>query len=232
MLDVVWQDEDTQLWHRRTFYGVTIQEQGLRDRDIESGFIDDQTWTAQYMVPTPAPSPTPPPPISNVIPYLIYYRDANGITTLLYSYDNTAKAYTAVADTTGKATVGYVNSQFQIQFAGAAEPIVVCVSSNDLDYQNGDNYQDTVPYRAGLNGLVIQGGDMFDRTPLSSEVPRLDFYYAQTRICSVTASGFFAPSYDEGTPESGTGNFEASVASNLVATFGPGLTNAEEFVVD
>ncbi|MDE2107413.1 MAG: hypothetical protein KGL39_60010, partial [Patescibacteria group bacterium] len=124
VLDVTWVNEDTQQWHRKTFYGVTIAGQEWNARDIESGLLEDQSFEAEYFVPDSGVLSSPSvPPISGNLPYYVQYTDASG-SLLLYSYDPATNLFTAQADTNGRAVVGYTGGVFGIQFAADSQPVV------------------------------------------------------------------------------------------------------------
>ena len=95
VLAVVWLDEDELRWHRRIYYGASISERSLQSRDIESGHVDNQEFTAEYFVVDSGVAGTLPPPVLAVPSYVVY-RGTDGLATQLYTY--TAGVYTNLGD--------------------------------------------------------------------------------------------------------------------------------------
>jgi len=190
VLDVAWVEEETQEWHRKTFYGVTISEHGWEARDVENGLMENQMFEAQYMVATSGGAPLPD-VIPAPLPYRVVYQDVNG-SVLLYTYDATTGLFTAQAATTGRATIA--NSPFAIQFAGDTLPVVLA-AGNSLVYPYVAAYRSTNTYRQ--NALQVSNG-IYAGSPAAGDLPRLDFYYGEQRVFAVTHSGVFEVDYIEG----------------------------------
>ncbi len=227
VLDIVWTEEETGDWHRRTFYGVTIQQQDLDAHDIESGFLDGQVFNAEYFV--PASGVGTPPAINPSLPYYVIWRGTAG-GVLLYSYDADTQQFTAQETTAGRATIGYDDELFEAQFAGDDEPAMRTVNSDSLDYQNPTEYTNPAPYRPGLKALIVKGG-LFERTPLPGDLPRLEFYYGPLRICTLTRTGLFDVRFADASPVDGAGKFALNGGDDLIATLAASAVEAEDFIV-
>jgi hypothetical protein len=122
ILQVVWTDEDTQNWHRRIYYGVTISAQSLASRDIDSGHTDNQEFLARYFVPDSGPAGTAPgAPAAN--PAYVLYWGVDGTSQLLYTY--AGGVYTNCSDGS-LATIAEDGSS--IAFAGGS-PVLATTAS-------------------------------------------------------------------------------------------------------
>jgi hypothetical protein len=192
VLDVVWVNEDTQQWLRKTFYGVTIAGQEWNARDVESGLLEDQTFEARYYTADSGTLQAPIPPISNTLPYYVNYTDASG-TLLLYAYDPGTRLFTAQADTNGRAVISCAGG-FSIQFAADSQPVVATTGVASLAYRSPAVYRNANTYRQ--LGLAVNGG-VFAGAPSPGVFPRLDFYYGPQRIATVTRAGIYEVDFDE-----------------------------------
>lgn len=201
VLDVVWVEEETLQWHRKTFYGVTINEHELDAREIDGGFTDGQTFDAQYVAISSGEWPVP--ALGASLPYQVIYSGADGVVPL-YSYDTGTAAFTALTDTTGRATIGYSGSLFQIRFNGG-DPVV----------------------ESNASGLGLSAA--LEAVPFPDELPRLDFYYGTTRLATVSENGLWARSFVESVPAAGPGKFAVKFASSVVATIAAAGVEAAAF---
>ena len=236
VLDVAWVEEETQEWHRKTFYGVTISEHGWEARDVENGLMENQVFEAQYMVASSGGTPLPE-VIPATLPYRVIYQSLRTATVsdsvLLYTYDATTGLFTAQASTAGRATIA--NSPFSIQFAGGpcGRPPVVMASGNSLVYPYVAGYRSTNTYRQ--NALQVSNG-IYAGSPAAGDLPRLDFYYGDQRVFAVTQAGVFEADYIEGPcgrqPWGSTPGYAALGAGDaLVAVFTRGKVTATQIQV-
>jgi hypothetical protein len=226
VLDIVWVEEETQEWHRKTFYGVTINERGWDAKDVENGLMENQSFAAQYYVPDGGAAWTTPPIISPALPYQVIYTDATG-SVLLYTYDQPSNVFTAVAALTGRANIGYSGGAFAVQFAGDATA-VVRTTVNSLLYRNHTAYRNSQPYNQAQ--FQVRGG-IFSGVPAAADLPRLDFYYGSVRVCAITTNGLFDVNFDAVEPSAATGKFGILAGSNLIATLAAGEVDAKNFVI-
>ena len=233
VLDVTWVNEDTQQWHRKTFYGVTIADQEWSARDIESGLLEEQRFEAQYftMASGTLAGGATIPPVSATLPYTVQYTDATG-TLLLYTYDPATKLFTAQADTNGRATIGYTSGAFAIQFSGDSLPVVATSGAPSLAYRSPAVYRNANTYRQQM--LVVNGSVVSGVAPGgAANYPRLDFFYGAQRIATVTRAGVFEVDYDEASMPSvvPAGAFAILCSGSLVALIAPGSLSATQFQV-
>jgi hypothetical protein len=190
VLDITWQEEDENEWHRKTFYGVTISDRTWDAKDCENGILENQVFDAQYFVPGGgtgiAPALT-----TATLPLIVNYTDATG-TVMLYTY--AAGVFTAVTTTTGRATI--VSDPFTVQFAAdpPSTPVVQAAVTASLLYRNSQQYRNSDCYRNN-NALKVRA--IFAEPAMPSDVPRLDFYYGLTRILTITQEGIFDADYEE-----------------------------------
>ena len=226
VLDVTWTEEETGQWHRRTFYGVTIGERGLDSRDIESGFTDDQSFAAQYFV--PASGAGYPAAIAATLPYLVTHTGTDGVPVLLYTYDPATAQFTAVADTAGRATLGYdAGNNFVAVMAG--QRCLTCLSSPAQRFRAAMPYRKPASYRSGARGLLA-GALQTATVPVPAELPRLDFYQGTLRLATVTASGIYHPQFTQTVPGDTAGKFALYANHELVATLGAAEVAAQDFL--
>ena len=85
VLEVIWTEEDTQQWHRRTFYGVTIASRSFGAQNIESEFVDGQEFAAQYVLVDAGGASYPPQPVV-AMPLVVFWSGSDGYFPL-YTYD-------------------------------------------------------------------------------------------------------------------------------------------------
>lgn len=197
VLDLVWQEAESGQWHRRTYYGVTLLTEAFASRSMDSGFSENQSFAAQYF--TVATGTGAVPVLSAQAPYLVWYVSATE-QVALYAYAADTGVFTALEATAARGTVGYAGDAFEVTLDGVG---VVLATTAD-----------------GLHHPAV-----IEQTPLPAERPRMDFTYAGQRVCSVSAAGLWARSFDDVTaPVSGAGRFELRHATDRVATLGlPGV---------
>ena len=154
VLQVVWTDEDSGKWHRRTFYGVTISARSFAPQSIESEFVDGQEFAAQYFVADSGNAWTSP----GAVPApaaVVYWNGPDAPSGVaLYNYDAVngfVLADGAVTD--GHATIAEDGSS--ITFDGATAPVLVTTAT-------GPNL-----------GLALTVGELHDSYPTSQ--PQLVF---------------------------------------------------------
>ena len=200
VLDIVWVEEETQEWHRKTFYGVTLNERSWAAGDVERGLVENQ-------------------------PYRVVYTGADGISVLLYTYDAATHLFTAVATTTGRATI---TSPFAVQFAGDAQPVLQVSATASLAYRTSAVYRNAVSYRQ--TALLAHG--IFAAAALPADLPRLDFYYGNNRLATVTRAGVYDVDFVEGSLSAvPAGAFGLYGGGALVAVLAPGNLTAAQIEV-
>ena len=237
VLDVVWTDADSGQWHRKTFYGVTISEQGWEARDVESGLMEDQQFDAKYYTASSGGIADTVPDISNALPYYVRYTDPNE-SVMLYTYDPATKRFTAVNLASLRATIGYEAGSFAIRFApdfnvngnGAFVLVVSTTGSASLAYRIPAIYRNVNSYRQ--QALVVNGG-IFTGVPNPNQGPRLDFFYGAQRIATVTRDGVYEVDYEEASmpSEIPDGAFAILCGGSLVALIEAGSLTATQFQV-
>ncbi len=227
VLDVVWTEEESGQWHRRTFYGVTIAEHGLDTRDIDNGFTDDQVFAAQYYV--SASGEGYPPAISNALPYTVVFTGADGVPVLLYTYDPALHQFTAQAELAARATIAYVGNCLTVTFDPDTAPTLRCVKSDPKNYRNSGAYRQSSFYRAGVKGLLVPA--LRSTVPVPGELPRLDFFYGALRTATLTRNGLYDVAFTQTTPSPAAGRFALYANSELIATLAAGMVSAEEFII-
>jgi len=197
VLDVVSVEEETGNWHRETFYNVTISDRSRSSRSIDEGYTDELVFDAEYMAP-PSGGLGAIPVITSAIPYVVQWvgADAPGGVPL-YIYDPVSHNFTeAVAGiSAGRATLAYSPANqsgvFNLAFNGT-----------------------TVLQVQADGGLALT--ECFQGAPDLTQLPRLDFYYGNLRLGSVTSAGrLYAAAFDDGAPTAATGQFQFYGASAL-----------------
>jgi hypothetical protein len=202
VLDIVWTDEDTGDWHRETLYNVTISERSRASRNIDEGFTDELMFDAEYMTP-PQGGTGSAPTITSTVPMVVQWVGPDG-TFPLYTYDSTSHNFTeAVAGISAERAVLAYNPTnqsgvFTAQFNGSMAAALEVAANGGLDVTE-----------------IYQGA------PDLTQVPRLDFMVGNLRVASLTSAGrLYAASFEDGTPEAGTGLFEIYCGAGLALTIG------------
>ena len=144
VLQVVWTDEDSGNWHRRTFYGVKISARSFAPQSIESEFVDGQEFAAQYFVADAGNAWTSPGEVP--APAAVVYWNGpdapSGVA--LYNYDAVngfVLADGAVTD--GHATIAQDGSS--ITFDGANGPVLATTASGVTVGELHDSYPTSQP---------------------------------------------------------------------------------------
>jgi len=229
VLDVIWTEEEGQQWHRRIFYGVTIESRSLDSRTIAEGFTDELKLAAQSVA-VSSGAPASPPPAPGLPPtlYQVFYTppDPGLASVLLYTYDAGTHQFTAAASTAGRATIGYTAGAFAAAFAGDSP--VVSTTADERQYRNAGPYRSGDPYCGTL--FKVRGG-IFAGAPNPGDLPRLDFYYGTQKICSLTRNGLFDASFNATEPALTAGVFGIYAGTTLAATLGAGEVDAKNFVI-
>ena len=126
VLEVIWTEEDTQQWHRRTFYGVTIASRNFGAQNVESEFVDGQEFAAQYVLVDAGGASEPPQPVI-AMPLVVFWSGSDGYYPL-YTYDTLSGFLLASGEsTTGHATIAADGSS--ITFFGATGPVLVTTAA-------------------------------------------------------------------------------------------------------
>jgi len=186
ILDVLWQEGP--VWHRRTFYGVTINARSFASQTIETEFADGQEFQAQYFIPASG-SGSPPGPVQ-ATPLTVQYVDNTGSLAL---YDYTPDAgFTEVTAGQAVSRAVIANDGSSIQFAGAGAPVLVTTA-------------------AGVTVAQLQDG-------VPATLPRLEFYAGSQRLATITATGLWARNFQDTTlPAGGFGLEYADAAVGAIA---------------
>jgi len=171
VLQVVWTDEDSGNWHRRTFYGVTISARSFAPQSIEGEFVDGQEFAAQYFVAdagnawtTPGEVPAP--------AAAVYWNGPDGYFPL-YNYAPSGRASFTLADgaaTTGHATI--LGDGSNITFDGASGPVLATT----------------------VSGVTV--GELHDAYPTS--LPQLVFCLGGQSLAVVSMTGFWCRVLSDG----------------------------------
>ena len=165
VLQIVWTDEDSGNWHRRTFYGVTISARSFAPHSIETEFVDGQEFAAQYFVAdtgsawtTPGEVPAP--------AAVVYWSGPDAPSGVaLYNYDALNGFVLADgASASGRATIAADGSS--IIFDGATAPVLATTAT----------------------GVMV--GELYDSYPTSQ--PQLVFCFgSQQPLAVVSTTGFW-----------------------------------------
>ena len=146
VLQVVWTDEDSGNWHRRTFYGVTISARSFAPQSIESEFVDGQEFAAQYFVADAGQAWTSPIPAPAAA---IYWNGPDGYFPL-YNYDPVNGFVLADppspgsgAANVGRATIAADGSS--ITFDGASAPVLATTATGVTVGELHDSYPTSQP---------------------------------------------------------------------------------------
>lgn len=179
VMDLVWREEETGHWHRQTYYGVTISDRTRESREIDREFLDRQVFDAEYY--TTATGQGSVPELTTGVPLTVRYVSATE-NVLLYSYNPTTAAFTAVASTTNRGTLTYTPSDrsgtFDITFSGEEGACVQVLADSE-------GTTDAAAFVVGSPGVA--------------DLPRLEFYRGANRLGAITRAGiFFAPSFAAG----------------------------------
>ena len=163
VLEVIWTEEDTQQWHRRRFYGVTIASRSFGAQNVESEFVDGQEFAAQYVLVDTGGAGEPPSPVV-AMPLVVFWSGSDGYYPL-YVYDTLSGFLLASGEsTTGHATIAPDGSS--ITFFGATGPVLVTTAAS------------------------VTVGELHDTLPTG--VPQLQFYLGTTLLGVVSPAGLWA----------------------------------------
>lgn len=193
---MVWEDEQSGIWHKRTYFGVQINP--LRFDSSQEFFSQNVLMRASYLIASNGRRPAEPtltPATAGIIRYV-----TGGASVDLWSYDFEARTLSAQADPTGR-----------IEFAGAGGGYLyrVYVGGELALAVHADG-------RLLVREIVATGGSF------TTGDPRAEFYNGSTRYATLTANGRLAvPNFLESAdnpdlPE----DFEFRAASWL-ASLGP-----------
>lgn len=166
VLDILWEDEESGLWHRKTFYNVTPAARSLEGSAADSPTDDSQTWQCEYY--TEASGAGLPAAPSASLPLVVRWVGADGAVDL---YDHVPGTWSFVeragSPTTGRATLVYTpgdqSGVFEVLFASGSTVALRLTAAQILEV-----------------GSLIQGA----ARPV--DIPRLDFIIGSARAASVT----------------------------------------------
>ena len=169
VLEVIWTEEDTQQWHRRRFYGVTIASRSFAAQNVESEFVDGQEFAAQYVLMDAGGAGEPPSPVV-AMPLVVFWSGPDAPSGVaLYTYD-TLTGFVAVADTSSRATIAADGSS--IQFNG--------------NYGNNGSYA----LQTSTGGVTV--GALHDTLPIPTGSGQLQFFLGTTLLGVVSPTGLWA----------------------------------------
>lgn len=209
VMDILWREEETDGWRRETYYGVTISARSRESKDLDArdgaAFLEQQTFEAESVVVTSGTGT--PPALGLATTYRVSYQSATEQLDL-YEYDALTELFTALASTTGRATITYnpTDRSNELVFAFAGVPVASVNAAGDFTAQR---------FVAGA--------------PTGADLPRLNFYAGNQRVASLTAAGLvYATAFLEAAP-SGTGiYFYGGSARRVLLT--PPLLVATNFI--
>jgi len=144
VLQIVWTDEDSGNWHRRTFYGVTISSRSFAPQSIETEFVDGQEFAAQYFVADSGSSWSEPGDVPAPAA-VVYWNGPDGYFPL-YNYASSGGASFILADgatTDGHARIAGDGSS--ITFDGASGPVLATTAGGVTVGQLCDAYPTAQP---------------------------------------------------------------------------------------
>ena len=200
VLEVIWTEEDTQQWHRRTFYGVTIASRSFGAQNVESEFVDGQEFAAQYVLVDAGGASYPPQPVI-AMPLVVFWSGSDGYYPL-YTYDTLSGFLLASGEsTTGHATIAMDGSS--ITFFGATGPVLASTAA----------------------GATV--GELHDTLPTG--VPQLQFFLGTTLLGVVSPAGLWArviADASSGGPLPAAVGFEFEYAGVPVMVMNPALSTA------
>jgi len=187
ILDVLWVEEDTQAWQRRTFYGVTITGSSLASRDIDTGFIDGQEFQAEYFVPDSGWTGVAAAPVQTV-PLVVMWNGDDGRRPL-YTYAN--GVFTAVDATSDRAMINSDGSQ--ILFAGMTGPVAETTAAGWTVAGLHDDFPVTWPrldfYYGGTLLAAVTAEGVWARALADGELPASPAFqlnYQGTPVAALT----------------------------------------------
>jgi hypothetical protein len=196
VLEVIWTEEESQQWHRRRFYGVTITSRSFGTQNIESEFVDGQEFAAQYVLVDAGGAGEPPSPVV-AMPLVVFWSGSDGYYPL-YTYDTLSGFLLADGEsTTGHATIAPDGSS--ITFFGAASPVLATT----------------------VAGVTV--GELHDTLP--TDLPQLQFFLGTTLLGVVTTAGVWARVIADGALPAVTG-FEFEYAGVPVLVMNSALCTA------
>jgi len=206
VLDVLWYDEEMVVWHRKTFYGVTIDSRTWQSTEVFE-LRDEQMFNAEYYTEVSGTGTAP--GIAESLPLWVRWVGSDAVLAL-YTYDTGTNGFTAVGVTTGRATAEYVPDQsgsFVVTFDGGIVALEVI-------------------------GEEARVGAILEGAPGPAVVPRLDFMVGTSRVASVSANkDFYAFSaIDEDEPTEGLNTFRIQAGSDTVLVIGATSARADAFV--
>ena len=241
VLDVLWVEEETQQWHRRTFYGVTISERSLDSRSIEAGFTDDNRFAAQYFIAASGPAADPPPvlPPAPVPLYQVYHQGITGAPVLVYTYDPAEHTFAPVGDPSGRVIIASEAGALSVTFAG--DNSAALATGVGALYRGPVSYNEPTPLYYQSGNFTVRGG-VLAGPPARSDLPRLDFCYGPhpalangvmpMRVCTLTRTGLFATQFVQEPPSLADGVFALFGGTQLKATLGPQVATQMLVVAD
>jgi len=196
VLEVIWTEEDTQQWHRRRFFGVTIASRSFGAQSIESNFVDGQEFAAQYVL-ADAGNPTTPPAPVVATPTVVFWSGPDGYYPL-YEYGALSGFVLAEGESaTGHATIAGDGSSIQF---GSTSPVLVTTAA----------------------GVTV--GELHDALPVG--VPQLQFYYGTMLLAVVTPAGLWARVLVDGGILGGVVGFAFEYSGSIVGVINPGSVSA------
>lgn len=204
VMDILWEDEDSDGWQRRTYYGVTAKGYDLASVDkIHS--TADQTFDAEYYSQSWGTSTVP--ALTSDLPYLVQWTSASD-NIILYDYSSSTFLFTerTAGAAATRATIALDQTpafdSLVVAFSGVGTPALTVTA-------------------AGVSEMPA----LYEGVPTSTDVPRLDFLYGGVRLASISSAGvFFADTIVEAAPSAGSARYQLFGGGALAMTIAAGGT--------
>jgi hypothetical protein len=194
---LLWESEETGIWHKRTYFGVQINPLSITSEN--EYFTQRVPMRAGYYLPENGRLPDMP----TLLPAsagLVRYVSESGAADL-YSYDFTARTFTALADAGGRITFPGAGGGYQFR--------ILIDGTLALAVDNG--------------GTLVVGDLSAEGGSFATGLPRAEFYNGISRYASLTKDGLLAsPNFLETPANPGLANdFELRTAGGAwLATIG------------
>ena len=169
VLDVLWTEEETGQWHRRTFYGVTINSRSFAPQSIESEFVDGQSFQSQYFTVATGSAATPV-PVPPAIAWRVVWRSAADGDLALYNFTDAGYTEAVPGNAATRAVIAADGGS--IRFAGSSVDVLT----------------------ATADGVTVAA--LHDAA--ADALPCLRFYAGPALLATLTAGGLWARNLRDG----------------------------------
>lgn len=163
---MLWTDEESGVWHKRSYYGVQINP--LNFNSSQEYFSQTATMRASYYVPDHGRRPEEPTLQPTSLAFVRYVTSSGSVDLLSYDFD--ARTFTALANPAGKVDLPGAGGGY------LARILVGGVLALAID-------ADGVLL---VKEIVATGGSF------TSGLPRAEFFHGNLRYASLTAAGLLA----------------------------------------